>query len=157
MEKNITSYNPATGESLGQVPITTEEELKEILEKSRKAQASWGALSLKERQDLLTRAGMALEEATEEMATLLSQEMGKPLNRSLGEVGGCARGMGYMAEKVREALEPVTLENRKLISRIEYRPHGVGGIITPWNYPVSMGHWLIVPALMARCPRPTIG
>lgn len=149
MSEVLKSYNPADGSPVGEVKITSEEELKAIVKRSAAAQKKWAAFSIDERISILQKAGHALEMESRQIGSLLSMEMGKGWRRAVGEVGGSAKSISFVASKVKEALEPVVSEGYGMRTTIKYDPIGVCGIISPWNYPVSMAHWMIIPALTA--------
>lgn len=149
MTKMLKSYNPADGTLLGEVEIASAEKIQETVERSAAAQRKWAALSITERISVLERAGRALSLESRRIGMLLSMEMGKGLRRAVGEVAGSANSVSYVAERVKEALEPVVTEGYGSRTTIKYDPLGVCGIISPWNYPVSMAHWMIIPALTA--------
>lgn len=143
----LKSYNPATGELLGDVPVATEEQINEAVARAHEAQKKWGALSVDERIDILTKAGKELERESQKIAVLLSREMGKDFRRSYGEVAGSAGSVGYVANSVKDAIKSIAVYGGQ--ATIEYNPLGVCAIISPWNYPVSMAHWMLIPALTA--------
>ncbi|MBQ0079814.1 MAG: aldehyde dehydrogenase [Eubacterium sp.] len=143
----LKSYNPATGELLGDVPVATEEEIKSVVAKAHQAQKAWGALDIDQRIDILTKAGAELQKESQKIAVLLSREMGKDFRRSYGVVAGSAGSISYVAGTVKEAVQPVAVYGGQ--ATIEYNPIGVCAIISPWNYPVSMAHWMLIPALTA--------
>lgn len=149
MTRMLKSYNPADGSLLGEVEIASAEKIQETVERSAAAQRKWAALSITERISVLERAGRALSLESRRIGMLLSMEMGKGLRRAVGEVAGSANSVSYVAERVKEALEPVVTEGYGSRTTIKYDPLGVCGIISPWNYPVSMAHWMIIPALTA--------
>ena len=149
MAKILKSYNPADGGLLGEVEVTPAEEIQKVVERSAAAQKKWAALSIDERIAVLEKAGRALSLEARRIGMLLSMEMGKGLRRGVGEVAGSANSISYVAERVKEALEPVVTERYGTRTTIKYDPIGVCGIISPWNYPVSMAHWMIIPALTA--------
>ena len=66
---------------------------------------------------------------------------------NLANVAGSAGSIEYVAKQVKAAIEPVSIYGGQSI--IEYNPLGVCAIIYPWNYPVSMAHWMLIPALTA--------
>ena len=105
--KTINSYNPATGELIGTVDVTSAEEINEAVRKSAEAQRKWAELSIDQRIGYLVEAGQVLLNKSEEISELLSMEMGKSLGRSRGEVAGSARSIGYVSGQVKRALEPV--------------------------------------------------
>jgi acyl-CoA reductase-like NAD-dependent aldehyde dehydrogenase len=87
-----------------------------------------------------------MESQAQELTTLLSREMGKDLRRASGEVQWVLRGGPDIAVSAQQALQPRELEGG---SRLEYKPLGVVGVISPWNYPIAMANNLMVPALVA--------
>lgn len=145
----LKSYNPANGQYIGQVPITTAEKLPELIEKGKLAQKEWEKLDLNLRMEYLKKAAAKLGEQSTEISTLLSKEMGKNLKRSTEEIQECVHGTATMVEHIKKALSPMVNNDYDFQVRTEFSPLGVCGIITPWNYPVSMGHLMIIPALMA--------
>lgn len=148
MEGILKSYNPADGTLIGEVQVTPVADLPAIIERAKNAQRQWAALDVDERIRVLMEAYEVLGTKKREIGTLLSMEQGKDLRRGIGEVSGCAGGVGYVASQVKRAIEPVIRQGYgKTI--VKYEPLGVCGIIAPWNYPVSMADWMIVPALTA--------
>ncbi|HWB07551.1 MAG TPA: aldehyde dehydrogenase family protein [Verrucomicrobiales bacterium] len=151
--REIVAKNPATLEELGRVPVLTEQEVHSAGVRAREAQPAWNALTFKERARIIFRARDLLVERQDEVCRLISSETGKPAVEALtSEVFPVANLMDYFARKSRKMLraEQFSLSvfrNKK--SRIQYAPHGVIGIISPWNYPFSipMGH--VVMGLMA--------
>lgn len=146
MDKKLASYDPTNGQLLGEVPITSPEQIKEKVTQSKTAAVHWKAMSPDERVNLLKKAYGKLEPHLEKMATLLSREMGKDIRRSTGEVHGTVYGGDYLAQASRAALKTVNLSGG---TKIEYIPLGVVAVISPWNYPLAMANNLIVPALVA--------
>lgn len=149
MENKLISYDPSNGEIVGAVEITDVKLIPQMVAKSKQAQKKWGALSVDERIKYIEKAASLLGEKARELGTLLSREMGKGLSRSVGEVQGCAYDAVYRAESVKEAIKTQIYRGNGVQTAVEYNPLGVCAVITPWNYPVSMGHWLIIPALAA--------
>ncbi|MBW2238874.1 MAG: aldehyde dehydrogenase, partial [Deltaproteobacteria bacterium] len=129
MENTMISYDPSNGERLGQVRATAIEQIPEVVKKAKKAAESWKILELDERLKIIEQAYAQAEPRINELAELLSREMGKDIQRSSGEVN-----------------QPKQAGNGTII---EYRPLGVAAVISPWNYPLAMANNLIVPALVA--------
>jgi acyl-CoA reductase-like NAD-dependent aldehyde dehydrogenase len=146
MEKTIISYDPSNGERLGQVRATATEQVPGVVKKAQKAAETWKILGLDERLKIIQQAYAQAEPRINELAELLSREMGKDIRRSTGEVNGTVYGGPYIAEEAREAFQPQQAGNGTII---EYRPLGVAAVISPWNYPLAMANNLIVPALVA--------
>lgn len=145
----LNSYNPSTGEIVGSVPITPVAQIDKIIAKAHAALPAWQALSAQERADMLKPAGKILEERAEELGKLLSLEQGKPISEGIGEVKGCAARMDWESQEVADAVQPEILKSNGIESTVYYDGYGVCATITPWNFPMLMAHWTIVPALVA--------
>ncbi len=145
MAKQLASYNPSNGELLGEVQITETALIEEIVNNAHAASKEWRKLALAERVALLEKAYAQLEPHLNEMAILLSKEMGKDLRRATGEMNGTTYGGSHIAHRAMAALKSTDLSG----GRIEYKALGVAAVISPWNYPLAMANNLIVPALVA--------
>ncbi len=146
MERQLASYDPSNGELLGEVQITDTALIEEMVTKAQTASKKWREFTLAERVALLEKAYAQLEPHRDEMAVLLSREMGKDIRRATGEVNGTARRGIAIAHAAMTSLQSIDLGGG---SRIEYKPLGVAAVISPWNYPLAMANNLIVPALVA--------
>jgi len=146
MEKQLASYDPSNGELLGKVPVAQSEQLNKAVNQARASATGWKNLTAGERVRLLTNAYQNAEPHIDELAVLLSREMGKDIRRAGGEVNGTIYGGPYIAQSALQALKTRDLGNG---TQIEYRPLGVAAVISPWNYPLAMANNLIVPALVA--------
>lgn len=149
MTEMLQSLNPATGDLVGEVPVTTVDSVSAVVEQAHEASSVWRQYSLEERADILKKAGEVLKRDADSLGELLSKEMGKPLRFGQGEVGYCG---GYIPDKVDEivdALQPCKLEDSNTLSTIYFDPYGVAGVISPWNFPMSMLQWMVLPSLMA--------
>lgn len=145
----LNSYNPSTGDLVGSVPVTPADQVDAVIAKARAAQPAWAALSAQERADMLKPAGEALVAKAEELGRILSLEQGKPLAEGVGEVNACGAGMAETADEVAQAVQPEVLTGDGAKSILNYDPFGVCAAITPWNFPILMPHWAVVPALVA--------
>lgn len=145
----LNSYNPSTGELVGSVPVTPADRVEAVIAKARAAQPAWAAMRAQERADLLKPAGEALVAKAEELGRILSLEQGKPLAEGVGEVNACGAGMAETADEVAQAVQPEELRGEGAKSMLCYDPFGVCAAITPWNFPILMPHWAVVPALVA--------
>ncbi|MFC1791176.1 aldehyde dehydrogenase family protein, partial [Gemmatimonadota bacterium] len=99
--------------------------------------------------ELLGRAAQKFVDQAGEMGRLMTREMGKPLSESVGEVRSIGSGLVVELEEMAEALAPETVEKGKVRSVIHHDPLGVCAAITPWNFPMAMPNWMILPALAA--------
>ena len=145
----LPSRNPATGEVVGAVPITRVGDIADIVARARAAQPAWAALGAEGRVELLGRAAAIMAERADELADLLTREMGKPLAEARAEIRSCADDTAQVLAEVAEAIAPEELEDERVRSTIYRDPYGVCAAITPWNFPFSMPHWLVLPALAA--------
>ncbi|MGL1891486.1 MAG: aldehyde dehydrogenase [Spirochaetaceae bacterium] len=146
MEGQFNSYNPATGEIVDSVVATSIPQITEIVDDAHIASKKWREKNIDERCNIISKAFNSLEPYQQELSQLLSREMGKDIRRSSGEVGGTIFGGSWIASSAKEALQTTSLGSG---SFIEYKPLGVVGVISPWNYPLSMANNLIVPSLIA--------
>lgn len=149
MSQNLTSFNPATGEAVGDVPVTPASAVGAVVARARAAAPEWRSIPAAQRAAMLAPAGDRLVERCEEIGTILTREMGKPLREGIGEVKGCGGSLGQFAESVAQAIEPDVLEDKRTSSTVYYDPLGVCAAITPWNFPIGMPHSLVIPALVA--------
>ncbi len=151
----IISYNPATGEEIGRVPIAGHEEVEAAVKRARKAFENWRRTSFAERKQLVMAAREVILAETDEIASLISLESGKPVAEALSmEIAPVLDLMQYFARNAEKLLRPrkigiglYALLGRS--SRIIYKPLGVVGIIPAWNYPFSIPLGEAVMAVMA--------
>ena len=149
----IRSHAPATGELIGEAPVTTPEEVRQAVERARRAQESWGALPVEERCERVLRYRDALVERADELVDLLTRECGKPRHESLlHEVMVAADLATYFCKVAPRVLEPRPLELHLLKHRkswIHYVPRGVVGVISPWNFPLQLALRDVLTAVIA--------
>ena len=149
MSEQLKSYNPATNELVGQVDVTPASQIPVMVKNSQIAQKAWGTLSVEERIEYIVKATRQLEPKIQELGILLSKEMGKNYSRSSNEVYGCAIDAAHRTKEVKEAIKTQVFNGGGRETQLQYNPLGVCAIIAPWNYPMSMAHWMIIPALTA--------
>ena len=140
--------NPAnTEEIVGQAPVGTKEHLDKAVAAASKAYQSWRFSSDEERVNACNAIAGVCTENAEELAVLLTKEQGKPLG-GLGsnfELGGCAGWAGFTATL---SLPDKVIEDSAERHVIQKRvPLGVVGSITPWNWPLMIAIWHIVPGI----------
>ena len=146
--KSLKSYNPATGDVVGEVPITSPDDIAGIVERSRAVQPAWEALGHDGRSRLLIEAAESFLTRADEFGRLITQEMGKPLREAIGEAKSLAN-VEHELEEIGEALAPEFFEDGRNRSTVYHDPLGVCAAITPWNFPMSMPAWMVLPALAA--------
>src|SRR5690606_8496222 len=139
--------DPATGERIADAPGHTTVDLDRAITRAQQAQPAWAALSDEERSATLNRVADAVEAATEPLARVLSREQGKPLNgpNARFEVGAC---VGWLRATAATPLPTeVVVDDGETYAELHYRPVGLVGAITPWNWPMMIAIWQIAPAL----------
>ncbi|MEY8210563.1 aldehyde dehydrogenase family protein, partial [Corynebacterium sp. MNWGS58] len=139
-------HNPATGELVGSYQVHNENDLNDAIAAARAAQPNWEAKGDHARCELLNKFADAIEHAAEPLATLLSQEQGKPLNgpNARFEVGACA---AWLRATASFESPDYTAVDDDITATVHYRPLGVVGAIGPWNWPMMITIWQIAPAL----------
>jgi len=151
----IVSFNPATGEGVGRVPVTSADDVKAAVDRARAAFQSWRRTSFAERKRLVMAAREVILAEMDEIAHLISDESGKPFGEAISmEITPVLDLMQYFAKNAEKLLGPhrigiglYALLGRS--SKIVYHPLGVVGIIPAWNYPFSIPLGEAVMALMA--------
>ncbi|HEY9855699.1 MAG TPA: aldehyde dehydrogenase family protein [Stenomitos sp.] len=152
--RRLVSYNPATEEPLGEVPLAGPDEVARAVEAAHRAQPAWQALGFEGRARHLLRLRDALRDDAEAFSELLSQENGKPVPEAMGEVFSACEFLAYYARNAARFLkdQPIQVWNPILRNRKTYTtfvPKGVVGVISPWNYPLLLSMASISGALAA--------
>ncbi len=145
----LASRSPATGEILGEVAVTPIAAIDALVARARAAQPAWAALGIDGRAARLAPLAARLGERLDELARLVTREMGKTLREAQGELRALVDGIPHELAEVAAALAPQVLDDGKTCSTIHHDAFGVCAAITPWNFPVAMPHWMIFPALLA--------
>lgn len=144
--------NPATGETLAQVPRMGIAETERAIAAADRARAGWNQLTAKERATLLRRWYQLMLEHHEDLALLLTMEQGKPLAESRGEILYGASFIEWFAEEAKriygDIIPGFTADRRIMVIK---QPVGVVAAITPWNFPNAMITRKLGPALAAGC------
>jgi succinate-semialdehyde dehydrogenase/glutarate-semialdehyde dehydrogenase len=144
--------DPATGETIATVADATVDDAKSALAAADEAFKTWRHVPPRERADILRRAYDLIDERTDELALLMTLEMGKPVSESKGEIAYANNFLRwYSEEAVRINGRFTTNEagnGRVLTMR---QPIGPCLFITPWNFPLAMGTRKIGPAVAAGC------
>jgi succinate-semialdehyde dehydrogenase/glutarate-semialdehyde dehydrogenase len=144
--------NPSTGEMLAELPDMGTEETEAAIDRAYRAQGAWAALTARERSETLWRWHQLIITHEEDLATILTAEMGKPLAEARSEVSHAAAYLQWYAEEANriygETISAPSTDRRLLVIK---QPIGVVGAITPWNFPASMVARKIAPTLAAGC------
>ncbi|MCW2601169.1 MAG: Aldehyde Dehydrogenase [Frankiales bacterium] len=148
----IATVDPTTGQTLKTFEALTDAELEDRLARAAAAFASYRKTSYEERAAWTRRAADLLEDDAEQLAELLTTEMGKTLKAARAEVAKCATGLRYYAEHAPAMLADVPADAPDVkASRAftRYQPLGVVLAVMPWNYPLWQAMRFAAPALMA--------
>jgi 1-pyrroline dehydrogenase len=142
--------NPATGETIAQVPRGTQADVDRAVQAASDALPEWLETTPAERAELLLKLADAIAEHADELARLESQNVGKPLAYAKDEMPTCSDNIRFFAGAARILEGRSTGEYmRGYTSWIRREPIGVVGGIAPWNYPLMMAVWKLAPALAA--------
>ena len=147
--RTINSINPTSGEVLARFPEHQPHEIDKILFDAIKAQRSWARVPVTERATLLTRIAKVLRDRKGRYATLITQEMGKPIAEAEAEIEKCAWNCDFYAGKAPEFLAPESVDSNASESIVVFDPLGVVLAIMPWNYPFWQLFRFAAPALAA--------
>ena len=153
--REILVHDPSTGEEIGRAPIMDATDVAAAVDRARSAQPAWAKLTYRERARYILRAREVVLDQLEEIAKLISRETGKPATEAISmEIVPTLDLMYYFARNTQQLLEPRKLDlgqynfmARK--SYIVFKPLGVAGIISPWNFPWATPLDEVVMALMA--------
>ncbi|NWF16393.1 aldehyde dehydrogenase family protein [Pseudomonas reactans] len=143
------SINPANGETVGSYPYETAQQLDAALDRSTLAFRAWRRQPVSHRAELLLSLASALREQAEDMAQMITLEMGKPIAQARAEIEKCAQLSEWYAAHGPAMLapEPTLVDNGS--AQIEYRPLGPIFAVMPWNFPVWQVLRGAVPTMLA--------
>ena len=145
----VVTVDPATGRRLAEYPAFSDADVDAALARAAATQARWAAMPVTGRAAVLRRAAVLLREGSEELALLVTREMGKPLAESRAEVEKCATACDWYAEHAAVFLADEPVETAADRSWIGYEPVGVVLAVMPWNFPLWQVLRFAAPALMA--------
>lgn len=153
--REIVSYDPASGKEIGRASLCSAEDVRQAVLHARAAQPAWASLSFRQRARVILKARELMLKERKEVAELVSRETGKPATEALSmEIVPTLDAMHYFAHASENLLRSTKLDIGQYgkmgrTSRIVYKPLGVVGIISPWNFPLATPADEIVMALMA--------
>jgi alpha-ketoglutaric semialdehyde dehydrogenase len=149
--RTFENRNPAdTSELLGIFPASDEHDVCAAVESARAAYKSWRLVPAPKRAEILFRAAEILVRRKEELARAMTREMGKVLAETRGDVQEAIDMTYYMAGEGRRLFgqtTPSELHNKMAMS--VRQPLGACALITPWNFPMAIPAWKMMPALVA--------
>ncbi|MBY3335078.1 NAD-dependent succinate-semialdehyde dehydrogenase [Rhizobium laguerreae] len=150
--KTFDVLNPATGELLASLPDMGAAETRAAIDAAHAAQPGWAARPAKERSAILRKWFDLMVANADELAAILTAEMGKPFPEARGEILYAAAYIEWYAEEAKriygETIPAPSDDKRMIVIR---QPVGVVGTITPWNFPAAMITRKIAPALAVGC------
>jgi succinate-semialdehyde dehydrogenase/glutarate-semialdehyde dehydrogenase len=150
--KSIAVNNPATEEEFARVGVLDRAGVKQAIADAHAAFALWRDLPAKTRADFLLATAREMERRTDEIARVMTQEAGKALAQSKGEVAGSVDHLRWFAEECRRSYGRIipnqVAGKRNLVMKT---PIGVVAAISPWNFPLILAVRKVAPALAAGC------
>jgi acyl-CoA reductase-like NAD-dependent aldehyde dehydrogenase len=147
---NMQIINPATEEIITSLAEDNSSTLHTKLDTLKKAQPQWASKTLSERISVIARFSDLLETGIEELASVLTSEVGKPLQQSRNEINGARTRIKWMLTNAEKYLaNEVMTDEPGLKEIIKYEPLGVVCNISAWNYPYLVGVNVFIPALLS--------
>ena len=142
--------NPATGELVGTYTKSDATDVDAAVAAAANAFKTWRLFPAPKRGEILFRAAQILEQRKDEFAREMTEEMGKVLDETGGDVQEAIDMTYYMAGEGRRLFgETTPSEMRSKFQMSVRKPLGVVGLITPWNFPMAIPSWKMMPALIA--------
>ncbi|QCK17007.1 NAD-dependent succinate-semialdehyde dehydrogenase [Mangrovivirga cuniculi] len=145
--------NPVDDSVITSVPDMGMEDVKKAIDIADQKFEEWSSMLAKDRSAILNKWYRLLMENQEDLAILMTKEMGKPLKESRGEIAYGASFIQWFAEEAKRIygdVIPHHADGKRIV--VIKQPVGVAGIITPWNFPLAMITRKVGPALAAGCP-----
>src|SRR5207344_2458855 len=138
--------NPATEETIVELPSPGAEEADEAVALAKAAFPAWRAVAPSDRARLLRRLATLVEEHSEELARIESENVGKPISGARGEVAMVAQVLHFYAGAVDKHYGETIPVGGGMAATFR-EPLGVVGSIVPWNFPLNIASWKLGPAL----------
>ncbi|MEO0471974.1 MAG: aldehyde dehydrogenase family protein [Bacteroidota bacterium] len=148
-QETFAVHNPATGELLGHAPISSPADVEAAVAAARSAQPAWAAKSDDERKAILMQVAEVLTNNTPYLAEWITKEQGKPMAGpgSMFEMQACV-GWTQVPASLDLPVE-VVFEDETRRDELHRKPIGVVGAIAPWNWPLMIAIWQVIPSLRA--------
>ncbi|WCE05695.1 NAD-dependent succinate-semialdehyde dehydrogenase [Pseudoxanthomonas sp. JBR18] len=151
-QRTLAVQDPGTGQDIGTIPWSGASDTRCAIDAADKAFKDWSTTTAAERAGFLHRMAAVIREHSEQLASLLTLEQGKPLAEARAEIALGADYVQWFAEEARRIngqIIPSPWKGRQL--QVTCEPVGVVGAISPWNFPFSMLSRKVAPALAAGC------
>ncbi len=144
----IEVINPSSEQTIGSVPVGGEMDVNAAVEGAKSAFPTWSSSSVEERADLLNQLSGVIKDRSEDLANLITSEVGTPIEYSRMAMVGTPRVVTRSYAKI---LEGFVWEEEVRNSLVVKEPIGVVAMITPWNFPLHQIIGKVAPALAAGC------
>jgi len=141
--------SPVSGEALFDVAACDAEDVDRAVAAARRSfeTGTWARLAPRDRRSVLLRLADLIERDTDELALMITLDMGKPIGDAAGEVRGAVACFRYFAEAVDKVYGEVGPTGPSAVTLVTREAIGVVGMVVPWNYPLLMPTWKLAPAL----------
>jgi len=143
------SINPATEEIVGEVQESTQQDVLNAVSKAKETFKTWKNTKYEERAAIISKFQNILKERKEELAELITKEMGKPITQSKEEIDGAVYETQWFIDNTEKYIsDEKLLDKEKVEGFVSFEPVGVFGVISPWNYPIDSLIWKFIPVLL---------
>ncbi|MES2795281.1 MAG: aldehyde dehydrogenase family protein [Bacteroidota bacterium] len=147
---DLSIINPATGEEIATIETDNQLTISHKYENLKTGQKNWATVSLEKRIEIIQLFAQLLKKNETILASILTSEVGKPLQQSINEINGGISRINWLCENAVKYLAEETMSQQPgMVEKIVYEPLGVVANISAWNYPYLVGINVIVPALLA--------
>ncbi|MDQ4066043.1 MAG: aldehyde dehydrogenase family protein, partial [Thermoproteota archaeon] len=143
----VKTVNPATGQTIKEYSIMTKDEIEQKTKKARSTFQEWKK-DIDRRSECLHYFAIELRKNKEELAKLVTTEMGKTIKEARSEVEKCAWAVDYFADNAKPFLSEQVINTDARKSFVSFEPVGVIGSIMPWNFPYWQALRFAAPSLM---------
>ncbi|HEX2240713.1 MAG TPA: aldehyde dehydrogenase family protein, partial [Actinomycetota bacterium] len=154
--ETLKSFNPVTGQIQGEVVPNSPGEVRDAVAHARKVAPEWASLPPKARARMMREVRHRIYERLDDIVRTIADENGKPASEALSnDILTTVLTLRYYEKAAPRALRPEKVGRlsgpllARASSRVEWRPYGVVGCISPWNYPFWLGLQGVIPALFA--------
>ncbi len=148
----MTKFNtidPTTGKIIKSYETLSDEQVDGKIELAHKTYDIWKDSSFSRRRELLQKVGKTLIDQRQNLASIMTTEMGKRINEGLAEIDKCALVCEYYAKNSKALLKNEIIKTEAKISYVKFDPMGVVLVIMPWNFPFWQVFRAAAPAIMA--------
>ena len=146
---SFTVINPATGETIKEIPVWDDAQVEAALSEVANVTAEWAATPIDRRSMLMKKTAEVLRANKDNYAQIITEEMGKLINDARAEVEKCASACDYYADNAARFLQDEFIESDAGKSYVAYLPLGTVLAVMPWNFPLWQVFRFAAPALMA--------